>query len=89
MRYDVETGQCHAAFDHCLWDEAMHELWHLDQVEQAHHQAVWNAMSMQFKDVRQLEGSTLWTLLAMNNEEAIPGAIEWRGPSSQHGHFQG
>ena len=85
MRYDVETGQCHEAFDHCLWDEAMHELWHLDQVEQAYHQAAANGMSVQFKDVRQIEGSTLWTLLAMTDEDDVPGAIEWRGPSSQHG----
>lgn len=85
MRYDVETRQCHEAFDHCLWDEAMHELWHLDQVEQAYHQAAANGMSVQFKDVRQIEGSTLWTLLAMTDEDDVPGAIEWRGPSSQHG----
>ena len=65
MRYEVETNQFPEAFDDCLWDETLISLQHLDRIEQTEmFEAAFSGH--QPKDVvRQIEGSTLWTLLAL------------------------
>ena len=85
MRYEVETSQFPEAFDDCLWDETLASLQHLDWIERAE---VYEStfLGHQHTDaVRQLEGSTLWKLLALEDEPHHPGSIEWFGTTSQQG----
>ena len=73
MRFEVETDQFPEAFDDCLWDETLTSLQHLDRIEQMEmFQATFSGH--QHKDVvRQLEGSTLWTLLALGEDLSSSG----------------
>ena len=87
MRYEVETNQFPEAFDDCLWDETLVNLQHLDRIEQMEmFEAAFSGH--QPKDVvRQIEGSTLWTLLALDEDLHQPGSIEWHGTTPQPGPF--
>ena len=87
MRFEVETDQFPEAFDDCLWDETLTSLQHLDRIEQMEmFEATFSGH--QHKDVvRQLEGSTLWTLLALGEDLHQPGSIEWYGATPQQGPF--
>lgn len=87
MRYEVETNQFPEAFDDCLWDETLISLQHLDRIEQTEmFEAAFSGH--QPKDVvRQIEGSTLWTLLALEEDLHQPRGIEWYGATPQQGPF--
>ena len=85
MRLDVETDSCQEAFDHCLWDETMNDLWHLDQIEASYWAALAQGLSPPSDVVRQIEGSTLWPLLTMALESGHPGGIDWNGAPFQGG----
>ena len=85
MRFDVETDQFNEAFNHCMWDETMEDLLHLDQIEQASRYSIHKLGLPQPDVVRQIEGSTLWTLLAMNAETLTPGGVDWYGTTYQQG----
>ena len=87
MRYDVETGLCNEAFDHCLWDETMNDLFYLDQIESASSSSERDFGIPQNQLVRQIEGSTLWTLMAMDDENPHIGSIGWQGAPFQQGHL--
>lgn len=86
MRYDVETEQCGAAFDDCLWDETIEALWHLDQIEQSYNYAVASGQLPQGDLVRQVEGSTLWTLLTMNANSDQSSSLG--GHETSHGPYE-
>lgn len=85
MHFEVETGQFHEAFDHCFWDETMEDLMHLDQIDKASWRSNMIDGIQQPELMRQIEGSTLWTLLAMGDEHPDPGSIDWYGTTFQHG----
>ena len=85
MKYGVETDSCHEAFDHCLWDETMNDLWHVDQIETSYWSALKQGLSPPCDVVRQIEGCTLWPLLAMQPGDDQPGGIEWNGAPFQGG----
>ena len=85
MHFEVETGQFHEAFDHCFWDETMEDLMHLDQIDKASRQSNMIDGIQQPELMRQIEGSTLWTLLAMGDEHPDSGSIDWYGTTFQHG----
>ena len=85
MRIDVETGLCDEAFNPCMWDGTMGELWHLDQIERSCHLVDGTSGIPTNEVVRQIEGRTLWALLAMMEDDPCPGGIEGRGPSQQPG----
>eukprot|EP00434_Breviolum_minutum_P000155 symbB.v1.2.000131.t2/scaffold16.1/size461936/5 len=86
-RFEVETEQFPEAFDDCLWDETLTSLQYLDRIE---HMEMFEATfsGHQHRDVvRQIEGSTLWTLLALGEDLHHPGSIEWYGATPQQGPF--
>ena len=84
MRFDVETDGCNEAFDQCLWDETLENLQYLDNIESSYYanehqpEIPWNEF------VRQIEGSTLWTYMGIDDGNPHVGCIEWTG-----GHPQG
>ena len=85
MRIDVETGTFHEAFEHCFWDETMDDLLLLDQIEKTSQRSSLIEGIQQPELVRQIEGSTLWTLLAMDSENPVSGGTERYGTTSQQG----
>ena len=79
MRFDVETGSCDEAFDHCLWDETMDSLSYLDMIERSFRLDP-NRLGIPWNHIeRQIEGSSFWTLMGMDSQEDYPGCIEWTG----------
>ena len=85
MRIDVETDQFNEAFSHCLWDETMDNLLYLDQIEKASRCSIHKYGIQQPNFVRQIEGSMLWTLLALDAEAPTSGNVDWHGTTLQHG----
>ena len=83
MRYDVETNRCNLAFHHCMWDDTMEALLHLDMIERPfrldpdHHGIPWSHIE------RQIEGRPFWTLMGLESEEEHFGCIDWTGCTSQ------
>ena len=58
---------------------------HLDQIDKASWRSNMIDGIQQPELMRQIEGSTLWTLLAMGDEHPDPGSIDWYGTTFQHG----
>ena len=83
MRFDVETGRHNEAFDHCMWDDTMTSLSYLDLIERSFrlapelHGIPWSHIE------RQVEGSSFWTLMGLEQEDEYPGCIEWTGSIPQ------
>eukprot|EP00434_Breviolum_minutum_P003484 symbB.v1.2.003065.t1/scaffold124.1/size443775/5 len=83
MRFDVETGRHNEAFDHCMWDDTMTSLSYLDLIERSFrlapelHGIPWSHIE------RQVEGSSFWTLMGLEQEDEYPGCVEWTGSIPQ------
>ena len=79
MRFDVESGQCGEAFYPGLWDETLENLQFLDLIEKSFHQEADHLGTSWQNVVRQIEGSTLWTMLGIEDDNPHIGCIEWTG----------
>ena len=86
MKYDVDTGQHEEAFDPCLWDETMENLLYLDNIDATFSTMADNTRIPKDQMMRQIEGRTLWTLLAMDNDEAGLCVVDWQGSNPAAGY---